>query len=506
MSDWLEPFHAALSGRSPIIYVCTPEEDRVTEILKSLLPEFAPSGALTEWTCTTGLLPPPKGAGDTRDPVAAINAIIESPADGFYIMKDLSEFIEKPEVTRALRNAYRKLEQHQRTCIVIVSPILVIPGSMEREICRIDLPLPSVEDLVKHISTILAGAPQVTFPPETLSEIALSLRGLTLQEAGHVMHRILRWPNVTTQNALQLIFEEKKTLADRAGFLEFVPNRTRIDDVGGLSYMKEWAMKRRGLFTQDAVKTGQPVPKGILIMGISGCGKSLCAKAIACLWRVPLFRLDMNLVFSGLYGNPEASFHRTLRTIEAIAPAVLWIDEIENALGLTIDQATPEQSLIFSSFLTWMQERPPLVFVAATANRIEKLPAEIIRKGRFDEVFFCDLPAQNERREIIEIHLRMNGAKLSAEDVDKILMLTDRWTGAEIEQAIISARVESRSQGRDLTFNDVMFCAGRMVPLSQTMAEQISAIRNWAYNRATRASKERPSQYIPGMQKTTFGS
>jgi AAA+ superfamily predicted ATPase len=499
MSELLDPLRSALNGRSPILYICTPEEDRVTEMLETLLPEYAPGGKVSAWTCTTGLIPAPQDDKDTRDPVAALRQVTDEPGEGFYVFKDLSEFIEKPEVTRALRNAYHGLLNKQRTFIVIVSPVLVIPQLLEREISRIILPLPTVEDLVQYLGGILAGSPQVTLPPETLSEIALSLRGLTLQESGHVMHRILRSPSITTQNALELIFAEKKALADRANFLEFVPNRTKIEDVGGLSYMKEWALKRKGLFTQEAVKTGQPVPKGILIMGISGCGKSLSAKAISCLWRVPLFRLDMNLVFSGLFGNPEASFHRTLKTIESIAPAVLWIDEIENALGLTVDEATPEQSLIFSSFLTWMQERPPLVFVAATANRIERLPAEIIRKGRFDEVFFCDLPSVSDRQEIIEIHLRINGSNLGGDDVERILALTDGWTGAEIEQAIISARVQARSEDRDLTFKDVLFCAGRMVPLSQTMAEQISAIRNWAYNRASRASKEKPRQHIPGL-------
>jgi SpoVK/Ycf46/Vps4 family AAA+-type ATPase len=286
----------------------------------------------------------------------------------------------------------------------------------------------------------------------------------------------------------------------KTGFLEFVPNRLDPDNIGGLDVLKEWVMKRHDLFTEEAVEKGLPTPKGILMMGISGCGKSLSAKAIASIWRVPLFRLDMNLVFSGLYGSPETAFHRALRAIESVAPAVLWIDEIENALGMTSETLTVEQSLTFSSFLTWMQERPPLVFVAATANRIQSLPAEVIRKGRFDEVFFCDLPNSDERKEIIRIHLRLNGVDPDTVEIDRLLYSTEGWSGAEIEQAVIAARIDAHREGVKVTLEHIRNHTVRMVPLSTTMAEQIAAIRNWVYNRATRASREKPRTMLPGRQ------
>jgi hypothetical protein len=496
MNSVTEPIRAALTGQHPLLYVCTPEEERVVEALRELLPDYSKKGKLSVWTCTEGL--DSGGDADTRDPVAAIQAIVRAPHEGFYVMKDLPEFMGRPEVVRVLRDAYYRLHGAARTCLVILSPLLNVPESLEREICRVELPLPNTEELVEHLQAIQAANPKIKLPAETLSEIALTLRGLTIREAGHVMHRILGKREVNAQNALELIFAEKKALAERAGFLEFIPSRFRVEDIGGLGYLKEWAVKRKDLFTQEAVKAGLPVPKGVLIMGVSGCGKSLSAKAIAALWRVPLFRLDMNLVFSGIYGNAQAAFHRALKTVEAIAPAVLWIDEIESALGMTVKEAKVEQSLIFSSFLTWMQERPPLVFVAATANRIESLPAEIIRKGRFDEVFFCDLPTENERREIVEIQLRLNNSSLPEGDIARILMFTEGWTGAEVEQAIVSARIDARSEGRALSLDDVRFYAARMVPLSQTMIEQIRAIRSWAYNRASRASREKPKPQFPG--------
>jgi SpoVK/Ycf46/Vps4 family AAA+-type ATPase len=233
-----------------------------------------------------------------------------------------------------------------------------------------------------------------------------------------------------------------------------------------------------------------PVPRGILLMGMSGCGKSLAAKAIAVTWKVPLFRLDMNLVFSGMYGSAELAFHRALATVEAVAPAVLWIDELENSLGMD-EGATggAGNSHIFSTFLTWMQEKPPLVFVAATANRIQALPAEVIRKGRFDQVFFIDLPNDEERKQIFEIHLRRNGADPGAFDRVFLAAATKGWNGAEIEQAIVSARVDAYYEKRPFTIDDITRNTSRMVALSKTMEEQMKKIRSWAFGRATPASK-----------------
>ncbi|MGQ9663342.1 MAG: AAA family ATPase [Kiritimatiellia bacterium] len=494
MSTVLEILRDVTRGRHPLVYIKSPEEDRISHALAELAREVYPDGRISAWTCVEGL----EGEGpETCDPVRAIQRILAAPHSGFYVMKDLSPFMERPEVIRSLRDAYYTLRDRSRTHIAILSPELTIPPMLENELFVAEVPLPKGDELYQLLLNIQKEYPHVVLPERLHSAVTLALRGLTLNEATHVVRRVFESGSVEEKEIFRQIFAEKGTLVRKSGVLEFIAKPVNISNIGGLDILKEWAIKRRELFTQKAVDTGLPVPRGVLIMGISGCGKSLAAKAIASLWRVPLFRLDMNMVFSGIYGTPEAAFHRALRSIEAVAPAVLWIDEIENALGMTVTTTTAEQSLTFSSFLTWMQERPPLVFVAATANRIHSLPAEVIRKGRFDEVFFCDLPTETERREIIRIHLRLNGADPEVINPDRLLHSTRGWTGAEIEQAIIAARIDALHENRPMTLEDVRNHTLGMVPLSETMAEQIRAIRSWSHNRARRASIAPPPSMLP---------
>ncbi len=495
MHPMMEAIRPALLGRYPLIALITPEEDRALEALRGLAAER--NLGVRCWSCVDGWEGEARDEA-RRDPVLALRALRDAPAPGFHVMKDLHPFLARADVVRVLRDTRAVLAKTAGAHLFLLTPQIELPEDLAKDVFRIRLPLPSPEELAVEIERVHADYPAVALSEELRSTLALALRGLTLDEARHVMHAVFAGGDINEEGqALDRIFAAKEALLRREGFLRYVPHTRSLDAVGGLEVLREWAIKRRDLFTRRALDAGLPVPRGVLIMGISGCGKSLSAKAIAALWRVPLFRLDMNLVFSGLYGSPEAAFHRALETVEALAPVVLWIDEIENALGMTSQSATVEQSLTFSSFLTWMQERPPLVFVAATANRIETLPAEIIRKGRFDEVFFCDLPGPDERREIFRIHLRLNGADPDCMDVDRLLHSTEGWTGAEIEQAVISARIDAHQEGRAMTLEDVRRYTVRMIPLSTTMSEQIAAIRDWAYNRALRASRAAPRPLKP---------
>jgi SpoVK/Ycf46/Vps4 family AAA+-type ATPase len=486
MTDQSDPIRQALAGRHPLIYIHSAEEQRMVGWLERLAAAFDPPLPLLAWTCTEGL-----GEGfaaeDTRDPVAAIQAIVRSGRPGLYVMKDLSPFMDRPPVARALRDAYGALSAQGRTFLAILSPELAIPPILESDILLVSPPPPSADELAALVREVLAGYTAREPPAEWLADLALSLKGLTLNDARHTLHRAAAGGGLVRQGLLEAVAEAKKAVTGGAAYLQYVPVLVELDEIGGLRGLKDWVVKRTEVFGQRTLDTGLPIPKGILLMGISGCGKSLCAKAIARTWRVPLFRLDMNLVYGGVYGNPEVTFHKALRTVESAAPAVLWIDEIENGLGTTAGQ-DQTSSHILSAFLTWMQEKPPLIFVAATANRIEALPAEMIRKGRFDQVFFCDLPNAEERAEIFAIHIRHNQGDPQGFDMARLVAETKDWNAAEIEQAVVAARIEAAPERRAFGTEDILAQCRTVVPLSQTMREQIKFIRDWAWDRATPAS------------------
>jgi SpoVK/Ycf46/Vps4 family AAA+-type ATPase len=472
----------AILGKYPLIYLLTWEEGRAIQVLEAFASKlFSNSDSFHVWSCVSGF------GGEKKDPAAALNSILNGDKKGIFVLKDFSAYMQDAGVVRSLRDAYYTL-QAKDSFVFIVSPELTIPESLRKEILLIDMDLPDESELFKQIKKIQQSYPQATLDEAVISQMSFALKGLTLNESGHIVHRILRAKKTDAAEILKEIFSEKEMIVKKSGYLEFVPPDYDIQSIGGLDNLKDWLLKREKLFSKKALEDGMPVPKGMLIMGMSGCGKSLSAKAISALWRVPLFRLDMNLVFSGLYGSPELAFHRALKTVEAVAPAVLWIDEIENSLGMDEGHGG-SNPYVFASFLTWMQEKPPLIFVAATANRIQAIPAEVLRKGRFDQIFFVDLPNDEERKQIFEIYLRKNGADLANFDLVFLAAATKGWNGAEIEQVIVSARIEAYHDGRGFTIDDITRNTSRTVALSKTMEEQMKKIRSWAYGRATPASK-----------------
>lgn len=277
-------------------------------------------------------------------------------------------------------------------------------------------------------------------------------------------------------------------MVNRSGYIEYIADGATLGEVGGLEGLKKWLVERQKLFEMRDSLSAEIVPKGLLLMGIPGCGKSLSIKAIASAFQLPLYRVDMIEIFSGRHGKPEGAFVQACRMMEDMAPAVLWFDEIE--MGITSTDSGGEQGRIFAFFLTWMQEKTKGLFVAATANRIDLLPAEMIRKGRFDEVFFVDLPLDAERFEIFKIHLNRRGANASRFDIEQLVKLTIGWTGAEIEQCVVSAITQARLADREVNDMDLITIAVKIVPLSRTMKEQIIHIRSWAFERAVRASPQ----------------
>lgn len=501
MKSAIEQLTQAIQGRHGVVFVRTWEEERAVRLLQGFAQKvYSGNAAVWSWSCVAGLTldDAPAEPGST-DPLLAIRSFVAAataipPRRGFALFRDLPAYFDRPEVVRALREAYTELAGRE-SFLFILSPELDLPGPLQKEVFLVDLELPAESELAAKLDEVAAQFPGVELAAELRTDLVVGLRGLTLNESSHILQRIYRAKKTKREDALAELFAEKEAIVRKSGLLEFVPPVTRVDEIGGLDVLKDWLVRRKKLFTLQAVIDQMPTPRGILIMGMSGCGKSMCAKAASSLWSVPLFRLDMNLVLSGLFGTPEAAFHRALHAIEALAPAILWIDEIENSLGHAESDGggAAGNTSIFSAFLTWMQEKPPLVFVAATANRIQDLPAEVIRKGRFDQVFFVDLPGESERREILEIHLRRNGADVRSFDTHLVAISTKGWNGAELEQAVIAARVEAYHEGRPFGRDDLSKALASIVPLSKTMEEQMKKIRSWAFGRATTATSTSPS-------------
>jgi SpoVK/Ycf46/Vps4 family AAA+-type ATPase len=362
----------------------------------------------------------------------------------------------------------------------------VLPDSIKPLTYVVVSMFPDDSELASLVSTLIDGKGA---DADTVDRLVGSLKGMSLTEAEHLLRRLFDRHAELDEEFFTAVLDEKEQITRKEGILEFVPPDSSLSQLGGLDQLKDWVRERNSLFLPEARKQDLPRPRGVLLMGISGCGKSLAVKIIAREWKLPLFRLDMNLVFAGVQGSAEWIFHRALEAVESVAPAVLWIDEIEMGIAGYNEGETGANTRIFSSFLTWMQEHRGDVFVAATANRIHLLPAEILRKGRFDQVFFVDLPNEEERKEIMSIHLGRNSLDASRYDLILLASATRGWNGAEIEQAVVSAVVDAYAESRPLTEDDLYKMISATVPLSVTMDEQIKAIRSWAHERALNASQ-----------------
>jgi len=482
---------SVMSGQ-PLIQVISFEEKRVEEHLKVLCEQLK-RGELVLWDINNGLVKGGQRVAETREPIKALDIVMRDPNPGFAIFRDLNIFIKNsPETVRKLRDVYRSLKNSKKT-LFILSPDEYFPDALRKEIDIIIYQLPDYEELknlfLKFLASMEKAGRQVKLTEDEKKNFIIGVQGLTLDEAHKAFMKTFQGKSEISGDLIETIHEEKKQLILKEGVLEYYPHRFTIDDMGGLDNLKDWLQKRRRAFSKEAQDYGLERPRGFLAMGVSGCGKSLAAKITASLWNLPLFRLDMNLVYAGIGGTPELVFSRALRTMDSVAPAILWIDEIES--GISDKQGDSASSRILGYFLTWMQEHTSEIFIAATANRIDLLPAELMRRGRFDQLFFIDLPTRREREEIFTIHLNRKGTKASDFNIPQLAQITKGWSGSEIEQVIISSRYEAFNLNRKLNEDDLFTSFAITVPLSTTMETQIKYIRSWAHNRAVRASSDR---------------
>ena len=479
-------------GGRPMIYVCTAEETRVRMLLQDLAGKLFPSRKpVWSWSLTSGLISPDGGKAEKLSPQAVLEFIAAHAEPGIFQLKDFHRFMsDELQIRRRLRDLY-ELCLDSGKFVVITSPLRAIPEELSRQIALVELHVPDIEELLEFLRVETAAITRQGFTVDSAEpmrySMARALQGLTLDESRHALRRALAVTGALDGNCLQSLLEEKKLVVNRTGLIQYISDATLIEHVGGLEYLKDWLLERRKLFVDRDSLSADIVPKGVLVMGVSGCGKSLSVKAIASCFGLPLYRIEMSEVFSGRHGNPDAAFVEACRTVESVAPAVVWFDEIEMGLGGN-QSSDANLGRIFAFFLTWMQEKARGLFVAATANRIDLLPAEMIRKGRFDEVFFIDLPTEDERLEVFRIHLGKRGINPSALQIDRLRKITQGWTGAEIEQCVVSALTQVHLKNKKIAFEDLHEAAVGVIPLSKTMHEQVDHIRSWAYDRAVRAS------------------
>lgn len=498
MSDaasFIKEIDTLVRARYPLLYLVTFEEQRVEAMLHELAERH--SKHLVEWTCTVGLrrLPPTKAAPaeGTTDPLEALKEISRLTEPSLVLLKDFHHFLDHPQVVRALRELGFKLKS-SFTTVLIVAPTLTIPSELEKELTVVDVPLPTraeLLDLLRGITQVVTKNKRATVElnRDQAAAVVAAAHGLTLNEAENAFAKSIAEDNRLDGNDIKRLLEEKSQVVRKSGLLEYQAVDTSLDDIGGLTSLKRWLTRRRNAFTEGARAFGLPEPKGLLLLGVQGCGKSLTAKAIASAWRLPLLRLDLGRIFSGLIGSSEENVRKAIRIAESLAPAVLWIDEIEKGLaGTTGANDSGVSARVFGALLTWMQEKTAPVFVVATANRVDALPPELLRKGRFDEIFFVDLPQLVERRAIFAIQLQRRGRNAAQFPLDELAARAESFSGAEIEQVVISALYEAFADGVELGASHLHAAMAETVPLAVTMAEHVASLREWAKTRTRGAA------------------
>lgn len=491
-------------ARYPIIYVVTWEEERVERCLREI--GAARNKNVFVWTITQGIVKSgtdaqqsKSGSGNTSDPLAALDAVINQVEPAIYLFKDFHRFTEDERcnltVIRRLRDVAHHLRDTYKT-IVITSPLMRIAPELTKDVTVIDFGLPGPVDFSKLLDRIVDDVKdnpkvKIDLNPESRERLLNAARGLTLKEAENVFAKTLVTDGRLSGSDVNIVFSEKQQVIKKSGLLEYYESQEEVSDVAGLDNLKDWLQKRSIAFTDRAHRFGLPAPRGVLLLGVQGCGKSLCAKAVSGLWRLPLLRFDIGRMFSSLVGSSEENIRRAIEVAESVAPVILWVDEIDKALAGAANSAGSDggtAARVFGTLLTWLSEKTSPVFVIATANDISNLPPELLRKGRLDEIFFVDLPTLQERREVFRIHIQKRGRDPAVFDLDDLARVSEGFNGAEIEEAVVAALFDAFSRQEELNTEIIKGAIADTVPLSKTMSEELNRLRTWANGRSRAAS------------------
>ncbi|MBE9139870.1 AAA family ATPase [Nodosilinea sp. LEGE 07088] len=471
-----------IRARYPIVYIATAEEERAEADI-AVCATAQGHRALYTWDFVDGYQGNLNDAGfGKRNPLQALELVEKLPATApaVFVLRDFHRFLDDIAVSRKLRNLARRLKNQPKT-LIILSAQLTIPDELSEIVTVLEFTLPDASAIRQEVKQLLA-ATNTDLPGRMVEELVRTCQGLSLERIRRVLARAIADHGAFIPADLDLILEEKRQSIRQTQILDYYPATEQISDIGGLDNLKDWLLKRGAAFSEKARQYGLPHPRGLLLIGIQGTGKSLTAKAIAHHWHLPLLRLDVGRLFGGLVGESEARTRQMIQLAEALAPCVLWIDEIDKAFGGMDGRGDAgTASRVFGTFITWMAEKTSPVFVVATANNIQTLPPEMLRRGRFDEIFFVGLPSQGDRQAIFEVHLsRLRPHTLKSFDTARLAYETPDFSGAEIEQAIVEAMHLGFSQNRDFTTDDILTAASEMVPLARTAQEQIEALQAWA--------------------------
>lgn len=495
----LQEIELLVRARYSIIYIVSYEERRVLYELRKVCEKR--NKLMYIWSSTMGVSNPedPNIMFDpnTDEPLEVLATIMRNQDKAIFVLLDFHSFLEDPMVVRKLKDTAALVKSSFKT-IVILSPVLKIPPELEKDITLVEFPLPDEPDLMQIFNSLLRSVKnnpniKINLEPQDQEDIVKAALGLTTNEAENAFSKAIVNSLVINRDAINIVLTEKEQVIRKSGYLEFYPSDSRFDNIGGLEILKDWLTKRHLAFSDRARDFGLPQPKGLLLVGVQGCGKSLTAKAVASHWNLPLLRLDMGKVFSGFVGSSEENIRKTILSAESIAPCVLWIDELDKGLSGIESSGSSDagtSARVFGTFITWLQEKSKPVFVIATANDITKLPPELMRKGRFDEIFFVDLPNEAERKNILTIHLKLKKRDPVNFDLDLLAKESEDFSGAEIEEAIISGLYEAFDANTELTTDHILQVIRSSVPLAHTMSEKIDDLRAWAKSRARFASLE----------------
>ncbi len=492
-AELLREVEILVQAQHPLLLVETVEENRVRTLLGYLadrlgLPLFI-------WDPVVGLeMQGPDGGrpAGTDKPGACLAFIEQADLEAIFLLPDFPSPAEEPLWAAQFKRIHRRYYRH-RGCVVLSAPTVELGPGLEPLFSPFELPPPTPQVYHRFVSDLLAEVAErrpvsVDLSSDDVAELLRALHGLTFFEVEKIISRAVIEDGRLDRSDLDTVLQAKRRIIERSGLLEYFPHTERMNDIGGLTHLKGWLRKRYGAFAdpERARRYGLSAPRGLLLLGVQGCGKSLTSKAIAAEWRLPLIRLDPGNLYEKFFGESERNLRRAIRIAESMAPCVLWIDEIEKAFGRG-DNDGGTSSRIFGTFLSWLQEKKESVFVIATANDIANLPPELLRKGRFDEIFFVDLPSEPTRAQIFRVHLVRRGRDPARFDLPALAAATDGFSGAEIEQVVVSALFGAFSTEGEIDTASLLAEARATRPLSVTMREKIQQLRSWAHERAVAA-------------------